>query len=193
MLKNGLVEGKVHMKDIKEGTHPREMPVLIVGKQKFWSMTTTKDQLATHDDCATCGKEFEKQYSNSRHCNSCEFKVRQEKFLALPFKEWDGITPVCIPDGDQYFFDSGEIDDYIYDQQESDEEFPSTIDLFICKPVPLKTLDPFDYWADDMHEDWEPSKKLEEAVKSLNQVIQSEPTQSWQPSKIRTAYTLNKD
>lgn len=192
MLNNRLVEGKVHMKDIKEDTHPRQMPVLVVGNHKFWSAVTSKDQLATHDDCTSCGKEFEKKYSNSRHCTSCEFKVRHEKFLALPFKEWDGITPVCIPDGDQYFFDSDEIEEYIHDQQEFDEEFPSTIDLLVCEPVPLRTLD-YEYWADDMHEDWEPSKALEEAVKALNKVIQAEPTQSWFPSKIRTSYRLNKD
>lgn len=175
------------MKDINEGMHSREMPCLIVGDKKFWSMATSKDQLATHDDCALCGKEFEKEYSSSRHCRDCEFKVRHAKFSALPFKEWDGIAPVCLPDSDRYFFDSDEIDEYIADQKEFDNEYPDSIDLLLCDSVPLRTLD-FDYWADEMHEDWEPSKALIEAVKAVNSIIEAEPTQTWLPSKTRTVY-----
>jgi len=190
MIKNGLIEGKVHMKDIKDGTHPREMPCLIVGDQKFWTPATTRDILATHDDCKSCGVEFEKQYSSSRYCSECEFKVSREKYLALPYIEWDGIVPVCIPNSDQYFFDSDEIEDYINEQKDCDPDSPDYINLLICEPVPLRTLD-YEYWSDEMHEDWEPSKELEEAVKALNIVIKSQPTQSWLPSNIRTSYTID--
>lgn len=188
MIKNGLIEGKVHMKDIKDGTHPREMPCLVVGDKKFWSPATTRDILATHDDCKVCGVEFEKEYSSSRYCSECEFKVSREKYLAMPYKEWDGICAVCI--GDQYFFDPEEVDDYIADQKEFDEDFPDSIDLIICEPVPLRTLD-HEYWSDEMHEDWEMSSEMEEAVNALNKVIEAQPTQTWLPSKTRTTYTYS--
>lgn len=187
-----LVEGKVHLKDIKEGVHPRDLPCFIVGDKKFWSGATSKDMLATHDDCASCGQEFEKKFTNSRYCSACEFKVRKYKFSQLPYIEWDGETPVCTPDGDQYFFCSDEIEDYITDQKEFDDEFPDSVDLLICEPVPLRTID-FDYWADEMHEDWEPSKELIDAVKVINAVIAAEPIQSWLPSKKRTSYALNQE
>lgn len=137
----------------------------------------------THKICE-CGNEMVKHYTK---CEPCRIKSARERFLSLPFAAWDGIVPLCIPGGDQYFFDSSEIDDYISDQKQSDEEFPDEIDLLICEPVPLRVID-FEHWSDDMHEDWEPSDELIAAVNALNKVIEAQPTQTWLPGKIRTSY-----
>lgn len=189
MLKNGLIEGKVHMKDIKEGTHPREMPVLIVGKQKFWASATTKDMLATHDDCAKCNKEFEKRYSNSRYCSECEFQIQYEKYVALPFKEWNGSDPVFSRTLDQYFFGSDEIDDYLNDNEVEED---INLMLVLCTSNYASQLD-YDHFCDDLPEDGEPPEALKQAMIEFNKKIMELSPLSWSEGKIRTSYTHTKD
>ncbi len=63
---------------------------------------------ATHVLCK-CGQPKEKYRI---HCDSCEPKIQDDEYAKMPFKEWDGETPLCIFKSDQYFFDEETIREY---------------------------------------------------------------------------------
>lgn len=190
MLKNRLVKDKVHMKDIKEGTHPREMPVLIVGKEKFWASACTKDMIASHDDCLDCKKEFEKPYSSSRRCFECEYKFRLAKYMKKPFKEWNGQGFVYSEIVEQYFNGSDEIDDYINDLDKDD--IPGSLRLVICKPNTAGTIDG-DWWSDSLPEDGEMPEEMVKAIDEFNKKLIAIGTLSWSPGEYRTDYDYKRD
>jgi hypothetical protein len=138
----------------------------------------------THKTCE-CGGIMKKGYTK---CDSCSSKLRHERFMALPFREWDGKEPVCTTDGDKYFFSEDELIDFMQD----DEDEPMTeIDLLICEPNNFKTVDE-DYWSGYWPEDSDGDlpKEMQAALDNLNAVIKKMPAQSYSPGKIRTSYKV---
>lgn len=132
----------------------------------------------THKVCE-CGNIMSKSYTK---CETCIAKIDREVYNKLPFKEWDKKEVVCINDGDKYFFDIDELRDYMHFNNLTE------IDLLICDPIHYNELEADDY-CQDAHEDWEPEKELEDAVKAFNEVIKTLAPHSWTPGKIRTKYT----
>ncbi|MGV8860422.1 MAG: hypothetical protein ACOH2O_11385 [Pseudomonas sp.] len=55
-------------------------------------------------------------YKVRSYCAQCHEESRQAKFAAMPVKEWSG-EPLVIFDGDQYFFDSDSLRDFIIDSE----------------------------------------------------------------------------
>lgn len=133
----------------------------------------------THKICE-CGEIVSKSYVR---CEKCRHKQSRERYLKLPFKEWDGKEPVCDRDGDTYFFDIDTLNDYMYEHE------LEVIDLLFCGEIGYREIR-IDDIADDVHEDWEPSEELCEKVEALNKYLRSLPCHSYTPGKIRTTYEL---
>jgi hypothetical protein len=133
----------------------------------------------THKKCE-CGGETEKSYTC---CENCRAKNRAERYNKLPFKEWDGKEPICLYDGDEYFFDEDSLVDFLYENEFNG----SDVMLVICEPVYHSFASGEDF-ADDAHEDYEPPDKLAKAIQELNKVIKELPPHSYMPGKTRTSY-----
>lgn len=143
-----------------------------------------KEASITHRTC-TCGKVYPIKGSRSNTiCNDCFNENITKRYNALPYKEWDGKTPLYSDLCDKYFFDADELLDYCYDE----EIDISTLRLIICEPNYYREINA-DYWADEMSEDQEDiDSTLKEELNKLNQLIKTLPPLSWSPSKYRTDY-----
>ena len=146
----------------------------------------------THKICA-CGKKMRKFYTQ---CDDCQNKTFREKYLNLKFEEWDGKTPLCLYGDDKYFFDVSDIEDYLDElnnyEEENNEYGPEDLQLVICKPnyLPQVQID-----SDDIPEnlEWEDvvPKELDKRVAELNEYIKTLKPISWSQGKIRTEYKRN--
>lgn len=134
---------------------------------------------STHHKCE-CGGIAPKGWIR---CEECRRKSANENYLKLPYKEWDGDAPICLYDDDRYFFSEDELIDYLYDHELNG----SDIQLVLCKGMPYQQIDG-ETVAGDSHEDWEPSKELEEKIKEFNTYLATLPPHSWMPGKIRTSF-----
>jgi len=80
------------------------------------------EQTARYDGCThrkcDCGNLVEKHWLK---CDECRAKTGVEKYRAMPFKEWDGKTPLCLFDTDTYFFSSDDIDYYCEENEIAEE------------------------------------------------------------------------
>lgn len=151
---------------------------------RFWG----KDEAAarysgcTHKICE-CGNLMKRFYTK---CDQCISKLELERYNNLPFKEWDGKSPVYSDAYDKYFFEYDDISDYC------EEENIDPVDLRLVLCVPNKYYHVrSDYWEDIMPEDsgGDLPKALQEALNNLHKVIDNLPPASWCPGKVRTNYS----
>jgi hypothetical protein len=56
------------------------------------------------------------------------------EYLKREFKQWDKITPVYSERLDKYFFTSDELSDYFYENEISDDDPESDLQLVLCQP-----------------------------------------------------------
>lgn len=139
----------------------------------------------THVDCDMCGLEFKKRYDYESVCASCKHKEKIDKYNAMPLVEWDGESYLFdYLSDDKYFSDADEILDYC----EDNEIEPKDLMLVECTSTNFSQLD-FDIWADDVHEDWEPSTEFQEKLKEFNDFLSKKSTNTWFPSKKRVDIT----
>lgn len=136
----------------------------------------------THMKCE-CGNPMEKSYTK---CDACRRKSARERYLSLPFKEYDGKEYVVEWDGDKYFWSLEDLTDYM------EENEIKGIDLLFCDPIYFSHIDSEDI-ASEAHEDWEPTPELEAKVKELNDYISTLPAHSYTPGKVRTNYKVDKE
>lgn len=134
----------------------------------------------THVVCQSCGAVIEKSYLK---CESCRWKTSVEKWAALPFMAWDGVAPLCTWDGEDYFFTEHDLIDYLEENRLEGKDLM----LVICEPITYREID-YGMLADDAHEDWEPPKKLVDAVEKVNALLRELPPHSYTVGKIRTSY-----
>ena len=141
----------------------------------YLSEAGAREKLATHFKCK-CGNGIREKYRI--FCDSCEPAPVEH------FKDWDLKTPVYCGRYDRYFFDLGELTDYMHDN----ELKPEDMSLYICEPNYLSQIDS-EYWQDDLPEDRDLPKIIEEKLAELNEAIKEygKPI-SWTPSKYKTKY-----
>lgn len=174
---------KLHRKDIEIKKGKIEVDCIVIdGKTINLTPVPHRDisNFITHDDCADCGIEFKKEYTYQYKCESCLFKAKVDKYNSLELVEWDGETPLCIYDDDTYFFDYESIEEYCDER----EITMSGLMLVLCEKSNFNHIE-FDYWADDIHEDWEPSDEFVKKVKEFNDFLEIESTNTWFASKKR--------
>lgn len=116
----------------------------------------------THRPCEDCGEPANKHYIV---CSSCRQKHQRGRYEALPVEEWDG-EPLCLYDGDEFFFD---LDDIINFCEEHDLK-PADLMLTDTRPEGLRRVDE-DYWYDDLPEGVEVPDEVYDALEVLNKAI----------------------
>lgn len=177
------VEEKIIMYDSPEAAQEITLTGWLSGGDKrFWYKDEHMARWSgcTHLKCE-CGNVMSKSYTK---CESCRHKANKERYDKLPYKEWDGKEPVVTWDGDTYFFDEESLIEYMEDNELKD------LPLLICTPIYYQTIDG-ETVASDSHEDWEPEKELQDAIKAFNEVLRNLPAHSYTPGKVRTSYSLH--
>lgn len=177
------MEEKIIMYDSPEAAEPLTMEGWISkgtdGRFFYKSEHDARWRGCTHMRC-DCGGIMKKAWTK---CDTCRAKSERERFLKLPYKEWDGVEYVYSPMADKYFWSIDDLNDYMYDE-EIDE-----INLLICDPVLYDKID-CETVAGDAHEDWEPEKELEQKINEFNAFLSTLKPHSWTPGKVRTSYVL---
>ena len=134
---------------------------------------------STHKTCS-CGKIMQR---DRVVCESCYASKEQERYETLPYKEWDGSTPLCIYNDDTYFFYTEDIEEYC----EEREIETTDLNLVICTPNKFRKIDS-EYWEEVLPDDVELPKEFKAKLDELNSFIETLPAISWSPSRVRTAY-----
>lgn len=132
---------------------------------------------ATHVSCSECGAETNKTYTI---CYACRCKKELEKFYAKKIKDWNGITPLYSELTENYFFDLGDLQDYLCENKLKVDSMM----LVICTPNKLRELDE-DYFCDELPEDGELPPDVYAAIVDLNRVIKEQEPISWSPGPYR--------
>lgn len=179
-----LIDGKVHINDIKEVSAKISIKAFSVGDKVFNSNLVSKEQLATHIDCEDCGKEIKKSTTYQKVCSDCSVIRASNKFNSLPRIEWDGETPVALFGSDQYFFSSDDILNYC----DENETSPENLSFVLCETNNFSKID-YDLFIDSVHEDYEFSDEFEKKLKEFNDFLEKEPTNTWFPTNKRVCIT----
>lgn len=166
---------KVHMREILEQEIQEPRKVFVIGDRKYYADKTTKERLSTHDDCQKCNIEFEKEWTYSKYCNSCQSEIEQESYNQLELVEWDGKTPLANLDGDIYFFDEDDILSYCEDHDCQ----PSDLRLVLCKKTHFSEVDVYEQQIENVHENWEPDAELVKLTDALNEYLRTASTNTW--------------
>ncbi len=180
-----MTEEKIIMYDSPEAAQEITLTGWVSGGDKrFWYKDEHMARWTgcTHQKCE-CGSLMKKNYSK---CEACRHKADIERYMALPYREWDGKEPVCTRDGDKYFFSEEALIDYMEDQDEPIDH----IHLLICEPNHWSQIES-EYWSDNMPEDsdGELPDEMQSALDRLNSIIAKQKPQSYSPGKIRTEYS----
>lgn len=129
----------------------------------------------THVACNRCGKPVEKRWTA---CAGCRDLGDAERYEARPRQIWDGQAMLYSEARDEYFSDIDCANDALEEGQTL-----ADLCLVICKPNYGRPLDD-EYFCDELPEDGEPSKALQEAMAAFNLALSEEPPMSWSPGKF---------
>lgn len=149
---------------------------------------------STHSACTGCHAIAPKSYMLCDKCRANEDTARWNKREII---EWDGTTPFCLADGDEYFFDNDRFFDWFDDASFDDDTKPEDVRLLICAPVFFKQVDT-EYWNDafcddDLYSDANPlPPEIAKALEEFNKVIKAYTKPScWRPGKKRIIMMRN--
>lgn len=174
-----MADKNIIMRDSPEAASIQTVTGWVSATGHFWGGDERMARFdgATHQKCEK--NPDHPVYSINAYCNECRNETMQDKFEALPRRDWDGETPLCIYDGENYFFDAQSIRDYLIDNE------IELVDakLVFCTPQRASEIDPNEHFADDLPEDGEVSAELADAFDVLNEVIRRCEPLSWMPGK----------
>ncbi len=138
---------------------------------------------ATHNACKQCGKPTLKGWIKCEECRAIDHK---EAYSKLPYEKWDGVKPLCLYDGDEYFFDEDDLTGYI----EDNDLKPEDLMLVICVPNYAGDIST-DIWEDSFPADGDGEiEELEKLVNEFNEKLKKLKPLSYSPGKVRTAYQV---
>lgn len=135
----------------------------------------------------TCGHKTKHPYTI---CEECRRVKGKNKYLSMPYVEWDMKTPVCLFDDDKYFFFYEEVFEYCED---NDIEV-CDLRLCICTPnhfteVEVDSIAPEDEAPEDY--DGDLPKEIQGALDNLNKIIREfKKPFTWSQGKQRTSVVL---
>lgn len=131
----------------------------------------------THVKCETCGAPVVRNWLN---CETCRRKDERARYDAMPWREWDGDSPITLYDGDEFFFDEDSLLDYC-DVNNTD---PATLMLVHCVPNRARRLDE-DYFVDELPDDGDLPHEILRAIDAFNEAIKDVGPLSWGAGKER--------
>ena len=123
--------------------------------------------------CKSCGARHNSN-SSFRYamlCDRCRRLKQDEDWLSREAKEWDGIFPIAIWDDDVFFLSEYDIEVYLDNCYDENEESQITIDdlRFVeCKERSRSQFRIYEFLDWDGEEDlWDGSEKAEEAINTI--------------------------
>ena len=173
---------KIHYSSPEAATYRTDIKGWVSAKGHYYGAHPGSEHMArydgaTHWNCAECGAETEIWYTR---CDTCRAAKRAERFAALEAVEWDERTPLCIFEGDTFFFS---IDEVMCHCEEEGIEL-ADIRLVICDPVYGREFGVDDFY-DELPEDGKLPDAILEAVENLNRVVRAYGPLSWTPGRKR--------
>jgi hypothetical protein len=95
--------------------------------------------------CQRCGgKTGNRAYEL---CRDCCWAVK-------PKFEWDGSLPLCVWEGDRYFWSDEDVTYWLDDLMDDDPNLrPEDVRLVLCEPCKVRGFEMGDYLSDDLPED----------------------------------------
>lgn len=146
-----------------------------------------KEDIARYDGCThrtcSCGNVHSKNWTI---CDECRARKSVERYEAMPHAEWKG-EPLVVFGDDRYFWDEGELFDYMRDNDLTD------LQLVICEPnYAPEICDSYgeEYFPEDQYLD-DVAPDLAKRIADLNEWIAKEkPILSWTGGKYRTTVKL---
>lgn len=111
-------------------------------------------------------------------------------YSKYPIEEWDEINPIYSPSSDKYY---SSYDDLLIDLEEQYEDSGEMrLDSIYLLTQKTKFSEiPFDFWDDDVHEDYEFSDEFIAKVEQFNDWLASQNTKTY--DYIRVVALLNED
>ena len=129
--------------------------------------------------CSTegCTGRAEKPYT---FCGNCREKKELARWLAYPEVPWDGETPLCLDDDDEFFYSQDDLEEYLA----QNDLKPEDLRLVICKEDTKPYFDMMEFLTDYLPEDMEPDDpaKIDALV---NRWIEKHVPTVWVPGKMR--------
>jgi hypothetical protein len=132
------------------------------------------------------------------YCPSCRSQREWDGYKKLESKEWDYKTPLYSNTMDKFFFDDGELNDYLEDQDEENDGDNIKIEdlqLVICEPEYPTEIEPNEIYCDLLPEDMDLKDmipELDKAFECLNEKIrqckENHDVLSWTPGKYRPVF-----
>lgn len=165
-----------------------------VNEQKYFvKKEKAIEFVTTHKKCE-CGDLMDKYRSKCHKCQSDEWsKQSHERYLKKPFKEWNGEDILCIFDDGVFFEDESDIQDYLDSNDMEIEE----LQLCICEPNQLPTIDYDEMCVDIMPENVDDLSRLcpevLKKVDELNEFIKNHKPISWTEGHYRTTVKLTNE
>lgn len=130
---------------------------------------------STHRLCQ-CGELVER----SGFCRPCWENDLRLKWELLPTRAWDGTTPICLYNGDEYFFNDTDLDEYC----EENGLRPENLMLVHCDPCIGRDIDEDDF-ADEIPDGGELPDSVLKAMREFNAVLNEARPFSWEPGDRR--------
>jgi len=121
-------------------------------------------------------------------CDKCRAIRVEKRYFEKELIEYND-KPIYSLIYDKYFFDVGELHDYIYDEFEYEPTISELL-LVPCDPIYLRSVDD-DYWCDELPEESDNTslpKEVLDALDNLNSVLALQEPISWYPS---SKYRIN--
>lgn len=114
------------------------------------------------------------------YCDACNKKRDEERFLKIPVVDWDGEAPLVIHDDDRYFFDVGDLEEYLEEHGVGLDE----IRLVLCEEDSKPHFSMDDFVSDYMGErdDIDATNRIDLTV---NRWIDKHVPQMWVAGKTR--------
>lgn len=135
----------------------------------------------THKTCE-CGGVMSRSWTK---CEACRDKTANERFLAMPSREWAG-EPVMVFGTDTYFFSDDEVLEHV--AEHGDDHM-----LVFCDPVYAPYIE--EYGIDQLPDDWtieDADAALAKLIDEVNKyVAANKPVLSWTQGKVRATFASN--
>ena len=178
-IKTIMTDKNIIMRDSPEAASIQTVTGWVSSIGRFWGADEHMARFdgATHQKCDK--NPSHPVYEINSYCRACRDEVTQARFADMPRRAWDGETPLCLYDTDEYFSDADSIRDYLIDN----EIELAYAQLVFCTPNKACEIDANEHFADDLPEDGEVSAELGAAFDVLNEVIRRQEPLSWFPGK----------
>lgn len=174
------MDSKVIMYDDPAAAQPKTIDVWVsLDGRYFMKESSARYASCTHQTCE-CGGVMKKGWTK---CDTCRNRAEAERYANKPFLTWDGKTPICLYNDDKYFFSEDDLIEYLDENNLNG----SDVKLMLCTPFEYNAVD-WETIATDVHDEWEPTKEMEQKLDEFNAYLKGLPAHSWGQGAFRTTY-----